>query len=118
MRVLSAPNGHLATGGLRPPRWGKIMTGEVRAEGLAMLRGGGMRSGGVLPRVEIGGDVGAVAAYAQGAGELGFSHILAYDHVVGADPEVHKGWNGPYDVHTTFHEPLVLYGYLAAVTSM
>jgi len=77
-----------------------------------------MRVGVVFPQTEIGGDVGAVRAYAQGAGELGFSHVLAYDHVVGADPEVHKGWDGPYDVHTTFHEPLVLYGYLAAVTSM
>jgi probable F420-dependent oxidoreductase len=43
---------------------------------------------------------------------------MIYDHVVGADPEVHKGWNGPYDVHTTFHEPMVLYGYLAALTSL
>jgi probable F420-dependent oxidoreductase len=77
-----------------------------------------MRIGVVFPQTEIGGDVGAVRAYAQGAEELGFSHVLAYDHVVGADPEVHKGWNGPYDVHTTFHEPMVLYGYLAAVTSM
>jgi len=44
--------------------------------------------------------------------------VLAYDHVAGADPAVHTGWDGPYDVHTTFHEPMVLYGYLAAVTSM
>jgi probable F420-dependent oxidoreductase len=43
---------------------------------------------------------------------------LAYDHVVGADPAVHHGWAGPYDVRTTFHEPLVLFGYLAAVTSL
>ncbi|HYZ54942.1 MAG TPA: LLM class F420-dependent oxidoreductase [Streptosporangiaceae bacterium] len=77
-----------------------------------------MRIGVVFPQTEIGGDVGAVRAYAQGAEELGFSHVMAYDHVVGADPEVHKGWSGPYDVHTTFHEPLVLFGYLAAVTSM
>ncbi|HYB15059.1 MAG TPA: LLM class F420-dependent oxidoreductase [Streptosporangiaceae bacterium] len=38
--------------------------------------------------------------------------------MVGADPRVHASWDGPYDVHTTFHEPMVLYGYLAAVTSM
>jgi probable F420-dependent oxidoreductase len=54
--------------------------------------------------------------YGQGVEELGYRHILAYDHVVGADPAVHQGWNGPYDVHTTFHEPLVMFGYLAAVT--
>jgi probable F420-dependent oxidoreductase len=77
-----------------------------------------MRIGVVFPQTELGGDVGAVRAYALGAEELGFTHVLAYDHVVGADPEVHTGWDGPYDVHTTFHEPMVLYGYLAAVTSM
>jgi probable F420-dependent oxidoreductase len=77
-----------------------------------------MRIGAVFPQTEIGGDAGAVRTYAQGAEELGFGHVLAYDHVVGADPEVHKGWNGYYDVHNTFHEPMVLYGYLAALTSM
>src|SRR5271166_3812350 len=77
-----------------------------------------MRIGVVFPQTELGGDVGAVRAWAQRAGELGFTHVLAYDHVAGADPAVHTGWDGPYDVHTTFHEPMVLYGYLAAVTSM
>src|ERR1035441_8360455 len=43
---------------------------------------------------------------------------LAYDHVLGADPEVHAPWTGPYDVHTTFHEPMVLFGYLAGITSL
>jgi probable F420-dependent oxidoreductase len=43
---------------------------------------------------------------------------LAYDHVVGADPEVHERWNGPYDSSTTFHEPFVMFGYLAAVTAL
>ncbi len=77
-----------------------------------------MRIGVVFPQTELGGDAGAARAYAQRAEELGFTHVLAYDHVVGADPAVHPGWDGPYDVHTTFHEPMVLYGYLAAVTSM
>jgi probable F420-dependent oxidoreductase len=43
---------------------------------------------------------------------------LAFDHVVGADPVVHAGWNRPYDIDTTFHEPLVLYGFLAAITTL
>jgi probable F420-dependent oxidoreductase len=77
-----------------------------------------MRIGVVYPQTELGGDVGAVRAYAQGAEELGYRHIMAYDHVVGADPAVYKGWNGPYDVHTTFHEPMVLFGYLAGITSL
>lgn len=76
-----------------------------------------MRIGVVFPQTELGGDAGAVRAYGQRVEELGFTHILAYDHVLGADPHAHPGWAGPYDVHTTFHEPLVMFGYLAAVTT-
>ena len=77
-----------------------------------------MQIGAVFPQTEIGPDVGAVRAYAERVQELGYAHILAYDHVLGADPAVHAGWRGPYDVSTTFHEPFVLFGYLAAVTSV
>jgi len=77
-----------------------------------------MRIGVVFPQTELGGDVGAVRAYGEAVDELGFAHLLAYDHVVGADPALHSPWTGPYDVTTTFHEPFVLFGYLAAVTSM
>jgi probable F420-dependent oxidoreductase len=77
-----------------------------------------MQIGVVFPQTELGGDVGAVRAYAQTVDELGYSHLLAYDHVVGADPAVHQGWAGPYDVHTTFHEPFVLFGYIAAITNL
>jgi probable F420-dependent oxidoreductase len=72
----------------------------------------------VFPQTEIGADRGAVRSYAQRVEELGFTHLLAYDHVLGADPEVHQPWRGPYDVDTTFHEPFVLFGYLAAITAM
>jgi probable F420-dependent oxidoreductase len=77
-----------------------------------------MRIGVVFPQTELGGDPGAVRAFATAASELGFAHIAVFDHVVGADPAVHRGWSGPYDVHTTFHEPFVLFGYLAALTSL
>jgi probable F420-dependent oxidoreductase len=77
-----------------------------------------MRIGVVFPQTELGGDPGAVRSYAQGVQELGFAHLLAYDHVLGADPAVHQGWNGPYDVQTSFHEPMVMFGFLAAVTSL
>ncbi len=77
-----------------------------------------MNIGVVFPQTEIGADAGAVRAYARQVEELGFSHVLAYDHVLGADPGVHRGWVGPYDLNSTFHEPLVLFGYLAALTSL
>jgi probable F420-dependent oxidoreductase len=76
-----------------------------------------MRIGVVFPQNDLGGDAGAVRAYGQRVEELGYTHLLAYDHVVGADPEVHTGWQGPADIHSTFHEPLVMFGYLAAVTT-
>ncbi len=77
-----------------------------------------MKIGVVFPQTEIGADAGAVRAYAQGVTELGFTHLLAYDHVVGADPAVHGPGPRPYDIRTTFHEPLVMYGFLAAITSI
>jgi probable F420-dependent oxidoreductase len=77
-----------------------------------------MDIGVVLPQTEIGPDFGAVRSYGQGVEALGFGHLLAYDHVVGADPAVHEGWDGPYDVDTHFHEPFVLFGYLAACTRL
>lgn len=77
-----------------------------------------MQIGVVLPQTELGGDVAALRAYGRGVEELGFAHILAYDHVLGADPAVHRDWRGPYDLATTFHEPLVAFGYLAAVTGL
>jgi probable F420-dependent oxidoreductase len=77
-----------------------------------------MQIGVVFPQTELGGDPGAARAYAQGVEALGYGHVLCYDHVVGADAEVHKDWKGPYDLHTTFHEPFVLFGFLAACTAL
>jgi probable F420-dependent oxidoreductase len=77
-----------------------------------------MRIGVVFPQAEIGSDGGAVRAYATRVEELGYDHVLVYDHVLGADREIYRGWTGPYDVDTPFHEPFVLYGYLAASTSL
>src|SRR5260370_16318064 len=77
-----------------------------------------MNIGVVFPQTEIGAEVDVLRRYAQRVDELGFTHLLAYDHVVGADPAVHRGWQGPYDVTTTFHEPLGLFGFLAGITSL
>src|SRR5262249_1074177 len=77
-----------------------------------------MRIGVVFPQTELGGDVGAVRGYGERGRELGFRPVLAHGHVVGAAPDVPPPWGGPYNVTTTFHEPFVLFGYLAAITSM
>lgn len=75
-----------------------------------------MRVGVVFPQTEIGSDPGAIKEYAQAAEQLGFHHILAYDHVIGANPASRAGWHPPYTYLDPFHEPFVLFGYLAGLT--
>jgi len=75
-----------------------------------------MRIGVVFPQTEIGSDAAVVKDYAQLAEELGFTHILAYDHVIGASLASRPGWKPPYSYLDSFHEPLVLFGYLAGLT--
>ncbi|HEX3244268.1 MAG TPA: LLM class F420-dependent oxidoreductase [Chloroflexota bacterium] len=74
-----------------------------------------MQLGVVFPQTEIGEDPAGLAAYAKAAQELGYQHLLAYDHVVGADTSVRPRWAGPYTSESSFHEPFVLFGYLAGV---
>ena len=75
-----------------------------------------MRLGAVFPQTEIGADPAAVRDFAEAAEDLGYDYVLAYDHVIGADPARHA-LTGPYTHESMFHEPFVLFGYLAAVTS-
>ena len=74
-----------------------------------------MQIGVTFPQTEIGTDPKTIRDYAQVAEDLGYEHLLAYDHVLGADPTNREGWRG-YTHQTMFHEPLTLFGYLAAVT--
>ena len=76
-----------------------------------------MRVGAVFPQTEIGPDPAAVRAYAEGVQELGFVHLMAYDHVLGADRETHTHLTGPYRAEDQFHEILVLFGYLATIVT-
>lgn len=75
-----------------------------------------MRIGAVFPQTEIGDDPAAIRDYAQAVEGMGYSHILVYDHVLGANTASRPDWRGPYNAETPFHEVFVLYGYLAALT--
>jgi probable F420-dependent oxidoreductase len=76
-----------------------------------------MQIGVVYPQTELRGDPGAVRRIGQAVEELGFDHLLAYDHVLGA---VHAGrtppLTGPYTEHDPFHDPFVMFAFLAAIT--
>ncbi len=75
-----------------------------------------MRLGVVFPQLEIGNDPMVIRDYAQTAEGLGFDHLLIYDHVLGANRKTPGRPRGPYSHDNAFHEPLVLFGFLAGLT--
>ena len=75
-----------------------------------------MQIGIVFPQTEIGSDPGGIKAFGQAAESLGYMHISTYDHVIGANLENRPDWRGPYSVASAFHEPFVLFGFLAGAT--
>jgi len=80
-------------------------------------RGSDVKIGIIYPQVELGGNPQAVREFALAAEERGYEHFLAYDHVAGAshanrDPEL----TGPYTEKDMFHDPLVMFAYLAGIT--
>jgi len=75
-----------------------------------------MRIGVVFPQTEIGADPAAVRDFAQAAESLGYTHLLAYDHVLGANAGSRPGWHGAYRHTDGFHEVMVLFGYVAGLT--
>ncbi len=78
-----------------------------------------MKLGVIFPQTEIGNDPTAIRDYAQAAEQLGYNHILIFDHVLGGHPDRFEqlGFRPPYNYQTPFHEPFVLFGYLAALTT-
>ena len=75
-----------------------------------------IKLGVVFPQTEIGTDPEAVAGFATAAEDIGYDHVIVYDHVLGANPGSRPGWYGPYTSKSQFLEPFVLYGYLAGLT--
>jgi len=76
-----------------------------------------MQIGFTFPQNEIGADPAAIRDYAQTAEGMGYRHVVVFDHVLGADPTHRPGWKG-YTQLDLFHEPFVLFGYLAALTQL
>jgi probable F420-dependent oxidoreductase len=75
-----------------------------------------MRVGVVFPQTEIGDDPIKIRDFAQAAEQLGYDHLAAFDHVLGADADRPGGWSGPYSHRDAFYEPLVLFAFLAQAT--
>jgi probable F420-dependent oxidoreductase len=75
-----------------------------------------VKVGAVFPQTEIGPTPSAVRQYAEAAEAAGFDHIAAYDHVLGASSD-RPNWSGYYDLNDQFHEVMVMFGYIAAITT-
>ncbi|WP_089942183.1 LLM class F420-dependent oxidoreductase [Candidatus Entotheonella palauensis] len=75
-----------------------------------------MQLGAIFPQTEIGSDPVAVRDFVQAAEDLGYAHLIVFDHVLGVDTSHYTDWQGPYTKDDMFHEPMVLFGYLAAMT--
>lgn len=76
-----------------------------------------MKLGAIFPQLESGVDPIAIRDYAQAVEGMGYNHLLAYDHVLGAGTATRPDWSGPYTSESLFHELFVLYGYLAGLTT-
>jgi probable F420-dependent oxidoreductase len=77
----------------------------------------GMKIGVVYPQIELGGAPAAVLAFAKAAEALGYDHLAAYDHVLGAVHEARiPPLTGPYTDQHPFHDPFVMFAYLAGLT--
>ena len=75
-----------------------------------------MQVGVIFPQLDIGADPGPVREYAQGVEGLGFSHITAFDQVIGLDRTQFERWRYVHDHEDLFHEIFVLFGFLAGLT--
>src|SRR6476469_8257427 len=86
-----------------------------------------------FPVVDIGTGPAVVRDYAQAAEGLGYAHLLAPDHVLGANPGAEEGGfdaatsaaaatvNRDYrrvgNTRNAYHDPFVLFGFLAGCTN-
>ena len=76
-----------------------------------------MKIGVVYPQTEFASDPIAIRDYAQAVEAMGYEFVLAYDHVLGANPDRPGGWSGPYTHESAFMEPFVLFSFMAGATS-
>lgn len=75
-----------------------------------------MKIGIIYPQTELQGDPEAVRRIGLATEELGYDHLLVYDHVLGATHDREPKLWGPYTEQHPFHDPFVMLAYLAAIT--
>ena len=77
-----------------------------------------MKIGVSYPVTEVAGDPDEIRKFVNSADELGFTHMMAYDHVVKAPHEGREPkLTGPYTEKDSFHDPFVLFAFAAAISA-
>lgn len=76
------------------------------------------RFGVLLPHEEVGAEPKDIQAFALAVEAAGFDYLASPEHVIGADTSSRPDWQGRYDATSIFHEPFVLFGFLAALTKL
>jgi probable F420-dependent oxidoreductase len=76
-----------------------------------------MKIGVAYPNTEMKGDPAGVRKFVRAAEELGFAHLMGYDHVLktpheGREPKL----TGPYTDKDAFHDPFVLFAFMSGLT--
>lgn len=76
-----------------------------------------MKIGVIYPQNELQGEPEAVRRIGLAVEELGYDHLVAYDHVLGATHDREPKLWGPYTEKDPFHDPFVMFAYLAGITT-
>lgn len=75
-----------------------------------------MKYGVFFSHPDLGNDPGFVREWATAIDEAGFDRVLAAEHVVGGHPDRAEGHQPIHTNAVPYHEPFVLFGFLAAMT--
>ena len=76
-----------------------------------------MKIGVSFPTTEVGNDPLIMRDFAQAAEDMGYEYLTAIDHVLQARDPAGDDFRAYYTIDNAFHEPLILFSYLAAVTT-
>ena len=75
-----------------------------------------MQLGASIPVGDIGTGPAVLRDFAQAAEGLGFAHLVAPDHVLGVNPAADHGGRRVGTTANAYHDPFVLFGFLAGCT--
>jgi probable F420-dependent oxidoreductase len=75
-----------------------------------------MRLGAVFPFASVRDDPCAIRDFVQAVDDLGYDHIVVYDHVLGSNPASRPGFSMPFTHLSPFYDPLTLFAHMAAIS--